>query len=1085
MTAPDSERRVCEQCGAPLAQHPGEGLCSRCIARFSLGETGEGELNAEGNWAESGGAGLAGVTASPGAVTDLSPAPCGRRFGDYELPEEIARGGMGVVYRARQVSLKRIVALKMVLFGQYAGKTAFDRFHAEAETVARLQHPNIVAIHTIGEIEGQPYFSMDYVAGRNLADVVRDRPLPVRKAADYVRKIARAVQYAHSQGVLHRDLKPANILIDEADEPRMTDFGLARRLTGDSGLTLTGQVLGSPNFMPPEQGAGRKIGVGPASDVYGLGALLYYLVTARPPFVAESLEATLVQVLNTDPVAPRQLNPGLPLDLETICLKCLEKDPARRYVSAGDVAEELDRFLKGEPIHARAIGVVGRGWRWCRRKPVLAAMTAAVLALLVTVTVVSVTAARRTEQNARDLRLNLYVADMNVAYQAVLDNRFGLCRALLMNYRPVPQGVQEGAAKQPVNGRQEDLHGWEWRYLWRLAQGDSSLATFRGHSNSILCAMFCPNGRTLVTASSDRTVRIWDAAAGTNLRVLTGFSGGLEKGSVVLSPDGTTLVVADGTDIHVFETTNWNKVQTLPNRTSQGYIFSLPMAFSPDGKTLSCGAETEIRHWDTTSWERRASQPADWWGAWCRLLTYSPDGRHLATSRNDGILIRDISTNRPAQHFFLPLRQPTSVVFSPDGTWVAAAGLDTQAIVWDMKDGKEMVRLPLGETHALAEAVACSPDGKRLATAGDDMLIRLWEMPQGKLITALKAADGPILALGFSPDGRMLLSGGGGGKARLWSALPETTPGKVLTAGTPLCFSADGGTVAVLGTNSSVEYWDVHSRNLVNQFKLPFSVSKRDRVAASPNGELLAHVCAGEIARIWDCGTGQQIAELSHEPPPILPSAVFSRDSHWLAISCDTRARSGGGWTMVWDVRRKERHVLPGTDIYRPSFSLDSKMLATGSGNDVQLWSIPDFKPLGTPLKGHKWVISGLAFSPDGALLASLGKDGEMRIWEVATGRLKLHNPRLNGHVTYAGFSADGRTLASGSNLSPNLVNVATGRVVLSTKGTHRYLVGPMFSPDGNTLLLAGSMGGEPIEILNAPSMEEIEAVEKAERQLQ
>ena len=291
------------------------------------------------------------------------------RFGDYELIEEIAHGGMGVVYRARQVSLERIVAVKMLLFGQFAGKAAFERFRAEAQTAAHLQHPNIVAVHEIGETDGQPYFSMDYVAGRNLAELVRDRPMPARQAAGYLRKIAHAVHYAHVHGVLHRDLKPANVLIDEADEPRITDFGLARQLAGDSGLTLTGQVLGSPNFMPPEQGTGKRAKVGPASDIYGLGALLYYLLTARPPFLAETFEATLAQVLNTDPVAPRQLNPGIPRDLETICLKCLEKDPARRYASAAELAAELDRFLRDEPILARSIGPAGKVWRWCRRKP--------------------------------------------------------------------------------------------------------------------------------------------------------------------------------------------------------------------------------------------------------------------------------------------------------------------------------------------------------------------------------------------------------------------------------------------------------------------------------------------------------------------------------------------------------------------------------------------------------------------------------------------------------------------------------------------------------------------------------------------
>ncbi len=442
LNMPDSDKLRCEQCGAPLGRHTREGLCSRCIARFCLLEPEVGEREP--------------VTSDPLSV--ISAEGGGRTpktgFGDYELLEEIAHGGMGVVYRARQKSLNRIVAVKMVLFGQFAGKTAFDRFRAEAQTVASLQHPNIVAIHEIGETDGQPYFSMDYVAGRNLADLVRDRPLLARQAAGYVCKIAQAVQYAHTQGVLHRDLKPANVLIDESDEPRITDFGLARQMAGDSELTLTGQVIGSPNFMPPEQGAGKQVKLGPASDVYGLGAVLYCLLTARPPFVAETFEATLAQVLNTEPVAPRQLNPGIPRDLETLCLKCLEKDPERRCASAGELADELDRFLKGEPIHARPLGPADKLWRWCRRKPVVAALTGAVFASLLTVTVVSLTAARRiaaearhAEEHARELRLNLYVADMNVAYQSSVANSLGHVRQVITQYLPEAQGAQSGTAK--------------------------------------------------------------------------------------------------------------------------------------------------------------------------------------------------------------------------------------------------------------------------------------------------------------------------------------------------------------------------------------------------------------------------------------------------------------------------------------------------------------------------------------------------------------------------------------------------------------------------------------------------------------
>jgi serine/threonine protein kinase len=283
-----------------------------------------------------------------------------RYFGDYELLEEIARGGMGVVYRARQPSLGRIVALKMILAGQFASKQIIQRFRGEVTAAALLQHPNIVAIHDVGIHEDQHYFSMDYVEGQNLSQLVGNRPLPPAKAARYVKLIAEAIHFAHEQGILHRDLKPSNVLVDASDQPRITDFGLAKRLDGDSSLTATGQMLGSPNFMPPEQASSQRGKVGRHSDVYGLGAILYHLLTARPPFQAESFESVIHQLLNAEPVSPRLLNSSVPPDLETICLKCLQKEPSRRYQSAQELADELGRFLRHEPIHARPVTLAER-----------------------------------------------------------------------------------------------------------------------------------------------------------------------------------------------------------------------------------------------------------------------------------------------------------------------------------------------------------------------------------------------------------------------------------------------------------------------------------------------------------------------------------------------------------------------------------------------------------------------------------------------------------------------------------------------------------------------------------------------------
>jgi tRNA A-37 threonylcarbamoyl transferase component Bud32 len=309
------------------------------------------------------------LTLPPCESPEPGPRHTVRYFGDYELLEEIARGGMGVVYKARQISLNRPVALKMILAGELATPEARQRFRAEAEAAANLQHPNIVAIHEVGEHEGKQYFSMDFVVGKNLAEIVRGNPLPAERAASYVKTISEAIHFAHQRGTLHRDLKPQNVLIDADDRPRITDFGLAKRVDADSGLTRTGDVLGSPSYMPPEQAASQSAEIGPHSDVYSLGAILYELLTGRPPFAAATPWETICQVLQTPAVSPRKLNPDVPRDLETICLKCLEKQPQRRYHSARELAEELGRFLNHEPIHARPISLARRATFWARRHP--------------------------------------------------------------------------------------------------------------------------------------------------------------------------------------------------------------------------------------------------------------------------------------------------------------------------------------------------------------------------------------------------------------------------------------------------------------------------------------------------------------------------------------------------------------------------------------------------------------------------------------------------------------------------------------------------------------------------------------------
>jgi serine/threonine protein kinase/Flp pilus assembly protein TadD len=296
---------------------------------------------------------------------------------------EIARGGMGAVFRARQVSLNRIVALKVMLGGDFAGGTEQARFRVEAQAAARLKHPNIVAIHEVGEHDGQPFFSMDFIEGRTLRQLTWDTPLPARDAAVLLRTVAEAVHYAHERGVVHRDLKPSNVLVDAAGQPHITDFGLAKRMDAESDLTMSGMVMGTPSYMPPEQASGQNKTIGPPADVYALGAVLYDLLTGRPPFRGATPAETMAQLESQEPIAPRLLNSGVPRDLETICLKCLEKAPSRRYESALALAEELGRFLRDEPIYARPAGTLEKSWRWGRRHPGVAAALFLMVAIAV------------------------------------------------------------------------------------------------------------------------------------------------------------------------------------------------------------------------------------------------------------------------------------------------------------------------------------------------------------------------------------------------------------------------------------------------------------------------------------------------------------------------------------------------------------------------------------------------------------------------------------------------------------------------------------------------------------------------------
>ena len=356
-------KRVCAECGATVFADAPQGICSVCLFRT-------------------------GLASDDDKAFESTVARMLKDFGDYELLEEIGRGGQGVVFRARQKSLNRTVALKVIGLGEWATKAHLKRFRLEAEAAASLDHPGIVPIHEVGERDGSCYFSMKLVEGGQLDEVVRHEQMSIRRAVELIAKVSRTVHYAHEHGILHRDIKPGNILLDKTGEPHLTDFGLARLVESESTVTRTLEVLGTPSYMAPEQAVGNNAQLTSAIDVYGLGAVLYQLLTGHPPFAGGTTYETIKLLLDTEPRQPRLLNPKIDRDLSTICLKCLEKDPQRRYSSSLALAEDLEHWLKHEPIRARRTGIVTRGSKWVRRNPTTALLFALSLAFAATVGVI-------------------------------------------------------------------------------------------------------------------------------------------------------------------------------------------------------------------------------------------------------------------------------------------------------------------------------------------------------------------------------------------------------------------------------------------------------------------------------------------------------------------------------------------------------------------------------------------------------------------------------------------------------------------------------------------------------------------------
>jgi WD40 repeat protein/serine/threonine protein kinase len=1029
MQATDLTRDRCPTCGGDSLS----GRCTPCLLRLGLDfergnpvEPDEVDLN----------------ETIPEENDGDFPAVPGR-FADYELIEQIGRGAMGVVFKARQRSLDRLVALKVLDLAEKLPADAAKRFRVEASAAASLRHPGIVAIHEVGVHERRHYLAMDLVEGATLATVVAVQPLSSDRAARLLAAVADAIQCAHERGILHRDLKPTNILVDAADQPRVADFGLAKRMDADADMTIPGHIMGSPNYMSPEQARGLVLG--PTSDVHALGAVLYHCLSGRPPFVGQTIPETLHRVIHDDAVALRLLVGGVPRDLDTVALKCLEKDPAKRYANARSLADDLRRFLRREPISARPAGRSERLWRWCRRRPAIAFLSCGIAVLGLALAIGSPVAALRIRAERERAMDNLYAADMNLAQQAVEKSSRGQARALLERHRPVPGMV--------------DRRGFEWRYIWTHSQTNEreiGRATW-GQRHIVTIP-----GTNLFAAGAE----VWERA----LPARNVFT--MSPDRLALAYDGTTksLLIGTPSGLAALSIATWQSRELL---NGEGVYV---VALSADARWMATGGAQKLRLWarEADSWRPVASRELAFI-AWqnAQTLAFSRDGSFLVSGtgapyRNRCTLdFWSVPTLEKQPGLPSAPRDVLSLAMSPDGRQLVTGSWSLGRIrVWDLATMTESAVTMHHPGGGYVLNLKFSPnDADVFASSASDRTVRLWSLRTGDELVVQQGPLDELWAMAFSDGDILTLERSG--RIAAWDVTTHRGGNDLITSGlvtVPLGFTADGATLATIDEMGGLRFWDVAQRRELDAKKqdIDFTGVFTDFEIIAPaitrDHQTLAVGMEDGRVQLWDLASRTAHTLSAHAKR--MRNVAFSPDGRTLATVADD------GILKVWNVAsRTLLHAISIPGALAPRnvnaalvWSSDGRVLAIANDTAIMLHDAANGRLLRT--LDPKGLVYSLRFSPDDRLLVSAQQNHQMAFWDTRSGALLDLNATSHQEGAYdICFSPDGRTFVTVVD-QVKLWSVATRQEVSTLRGHQHNIFAALFSPTGNLFVTADYGGG-------------------------